>query len=240
MAQDINTSDLSNSLDGKVPCPGQKREGNFEDFIRDRYSHYAPYIDYDDMLHLWDMESERTFSMLPMVDRINARNRQMDILDKIDFDAVRRKFEEERIIKLQRKKPKFDKDLGPREFTFTYSPDWFDDQKARELMKIAVDKLCKYYVDEIVIFRAVGEVGKNGNSHVHCMYELKGGKKITDKNFKRAYPPWDTKVKVGPTGHKGGHHATIKSVSDFSGYIEKEIAAAWLDIKIESPDPTNA
>lgn len=233
--------DRTNLLDGSVSRPRQNSGGNFEEFIRSRYSHYAPYIDYSDMLHLWEMESDRSLQLLPTRERIEARNRHDDILDKIDFEAVNRKFEEERIIKLQqlRSRPKQHKDLGPREFTLTYSNTWFDDQEARRLMHIAIEKLTRYYKDEIITFRAVGEVGKAGLSHVHGAYELKDGLKITDKNFQRAYPPWDSKVKLGPSGHKGGHHANIRNVADFSGYIEKEIASAWLDVRIDSNNPTN-
>lgn len=240
MTEDTNTSGLSSFLDGKAPCPGQLQEGNFEEFIRNRYSHYADYITYEDMLHLWDCESDRYLATLSTRDRIAHREKQMDILDKIDLEAVHDKLRC-KLIDLRHSKPKkhASYELGPREFTFTYSPQWFSDEEARELMKTAVEKLCRYYKDDIITLRAVGEVGKNGLSHIHCMYHLKNGCKITDKNFKRAYPPWDTKIRTGPTGHKGGHHATIRNMADFSGYIEKELDAAWLNIKIMSDDPQN-
>lgn len=241
MVEEQNTLGLSNSLDGKAPCPGQLQEGkkdDFESFIRHRYSHYSDYISYDEMCHLWDCESEMYLSTLSTRDRIAARDKQMDILDKIDMEAVRDKLDR-RLVDLRKSKPKkhASHELGPREFTFTYSPSWFSDEEARKLMRKAIDKLCGYYKDEFISLRAVGEVGQNGLSHVHCMYELKGGCKITDKNFKRAYPPWDTKVRLSATGHKGGHHATVRSISDFSGYIDKEADAAWLDVKINSTDP---
>lgn len=244
MTEDTNRLGRTKFLDGSVSCPGQTLEGkkDFESFIRTHYSYYAPYITYSDMLHLWDMESEKTIARLPTRDRIAARNRHDEILAKIDFPAALRKMEEDRRIILANK-PKensYQKDLGPREFTLTYSPQWFNDEEARKRMKIAIEKLCRYYDGDIVELRAVGEVGKNGLSHVHCYYELKGGLKITDKNFKRAYPMWNTKKKTGPTGHQGGHHANVKVIADFRGYIEKEVASAWLDIKIDSDNPTNA
>lgn len=250
MSQDLSQSDRTNFLDGSVSCPRQNSDGKIEDeamtefksFILARYSCYEPYISYDDMLHLWDMESEVSFSHLPTRDRIIAQNRKDDILAKIDFDEVRKKFDEERrIIIASRPKNSYQKDLGPREFTFTYSPNWkWSDDEARLRMKTAIEKIVKYYKHEFVQFRAVGEVGRNGLSHVHCLYELKGGLKITDKNFKRAYPMWNTSIKTGATGHQGGHHANVRTLSDFHGYIEKELASAWLDIKIESQEPTNA
>jgi len=119
--------------------------------------------------------------------------------------------------------------LGPREFTLTYSPKWFDDVEARLNMSRAIDKLIKYHRNEITHLRAVGEVGTNGLSHIHCYYELKGGKKITDKNFKRAWSYWDPSKKYDK-GFQGGHHEEVKNTSDFLGYIDKQIDEAWLDI----------
>lgn len=118
--------------------------------------------------------------------------------------------------------------LGAREFTLTYSPKWFGDEEARVEMTKAINKLIKYYNDEIIQLRAVGEVGTNGLSHVHCFYKLNGGLKITDKNFKRAWKYWNPK-KVLQRGFEGGHHATVRNESDFLGYIDKDVETAWLD-----------
>jgi len=118
--------------------------------------------------------------------------------------------------------------LGAREFTLTYSPKWFDDANARTGMIQAIHKLIKYYRDEIITLRAVGEVGTNGLSHVHCFYKLDGGLKITDKNFKRAWKHWNPKKPL-QRGFEGGHHATVRNESDFLGYIDKDIETAWFD-----------
>jgi len=119
-------------------------------------------------------------------------------------------------------------ELGAREFTLTYSPKWFDDMNARTGMIQAIGKLIKYYKDEIITLRAVGEVGTNGLSHVHCFYKLAGGLKITDKNFKRAWKHWNPKKPL-QRGFEGGHHATVRNESDFLGYIDKDIDTAWFD-----------
>jgi len=120
--------------------------------------------------------------------------------------------------------------LGPREFTLTYSPQWgWDDTEARTHMSRAIERLCRYYSSQLVELRAIGEVCKDGKSHVHCFYSLEGGVKITDKNFTRAYPKWNTKIKCGKTGHQGGHHAEIHDEPSFRAYIEKEVDTAWLD-----------
>lgn len=127
-------------------------------------------------------------------------------------------------------------ELGAREFTLTYSPRWFDDATARATMEIAVTRLLKYYSNDILNLRAVGEVGSNGLSHIHCFYKLKGGVKITDKNFKRAYKYWNPKKPLGSKGFEGGHHASVKNEGDFLGYIDKDVETAWFDYT-HTPDP---
>lgn len=124
--------------------------------------------------------------------------------------------------------------LGAREFTLTYSPKWFTDDEARAKMRLAIERLTSYHKTEIIELRAVGEVGKEGNSHIHCYYLLDGGKKIPEKHFKRAYPPWDSKVVLSRTGHKGGHHAEVKSEADFKSYIDKEVEDAWFQLHIDN------
>jgi len=96
-------------------------------------------------------------------------------------------------------------------------------------MKQAMNRLLKYYDGNIVKLRAVGEVGTNGLSHIHCFYKLEGGVKITDKNFKRAWPYWNPEKPLG-RGFEGGHHANVKEESDFLGYIDKEILTSWFEI----------
>lgn len=128
-------------------------------------------------------------------------------------------------------------ELGAREFTLTYSPKWMTDKEAREKMSLAIKRLIKYLKDEIIEFRVVGEVGSNGLSHIHAFYKLVGGKKITDKQFIRAYPYWNPKKRTSRTGHEGGHHANVRVESDFRSYMEKDIDDAWFEEVIELDDP---
>ena len=120
-------------------------------------------------------------------------------------------------------------ELGAREFTLTYSPKWMDDNTARLELTKAITKLLKYYADEIIELRAVGEVGSNGLSHIHCFYKLVDGLKMTDKNFKRAWKYWNPKKRLG-NGFEGGHHQSVRQESDFRGYIEKDIDTAWYQV----------
>lgn len=145
----------------------------------------------------------------------------------------------------RRKQLKLDKagnngtQLGPREFTFTYGEHFADPEEAKRVMAQAIDRLTRYYKDEIIEFHAVGEYTQAGRPHIHGWYHLNDGLKITDKNFKRAYPPWNPKRKLGK-GFEGGHHATIERVSDFHGYTEKHLEEAWLvkDITNDANDPS--
>lgn len=153
------------------------------------------------------------------------------------WDAEKR--EKDRFEKEQAKLARNEKEreeLGPREFTLTYSPAWYSsDEDAQQAFKVAIDKLTRYYKHEIKEFHAVGEFTEAGRAHVHAYYLLEGGRKITDKNFKRAYSHWNTKKKLGK-GHEGGHHASVKRISDFAGYTEKHLEEAWMSIHINNAD----
>lgn len=130
---------------------------------------------------------------------------------------------------------------GSWELTLTYSPKWFqDDLEAQDAFRTAERKLLKYYADDMELYRSVGEYTADGRSHLHILYRLGSGGKFTDKNLRRAYPHWNTKIKVGK-GNQGGHHAPCKSVSDYAGYIEKELTTAWHNYSHKNADdPTLA
>lgn len=230
---------VSNFLDGNPPHRGQGQEGEQRDaelemriellrFLKNEF-YYKNWILYeeitdDEYLILWDAEHARCPPLIKMkANEIFCQKVDQErTLAKLQYDLKRQRETSN--------KSHAGHELGVREFTLTYSPKWFDDTKARELMKRAIEKLLRYYATEIIELRAIGEVGSNGLSHVHCFYSLKGGLKITDKNFKRAYEFWNPKIKQGYTGHQGGHHATVRNQADFRGYIEKDVDTAWLDI----------
>lgn len=228
-------------LDGLVTGRGQGQEGNLVDmesamfraFIDNlKLKEYQFYITYpgkvltdDDYISLWQMSSRMCTS------RDMLKGTEI-IAEKVDMEASLQ-FQESYLRKQREQAKKSNHaghELGAREFTLTYSPKWFDDNTARDLFRKAIDKLIKYYHDDIISLRAVGEVGSNGLSHVHCFYKIRGGLKITDKNFKRAYKYWNPKKVTSRTGHEGGHHANVRNESDFQGYIDKDVDEAWLDI----------
>lgn len=228
-----NSGLFPQNLDGKRP-PAQGTPSNLEgsdDEYTYRYNRadkfykqYAPYWKPDDWRSEWlRCANTRTYGydgwMACIEDRLSA--------------AIER---EERITSVSNAREKLSRELGPREFTLTYSPAWYgDDELAKDAMRVAIDKLTRYYKNEIIEFHAVGEYTEAGRSHVHCYYELDGGNKITDKNFKRAWPHWDARKKLGQ-GHQGGHHANVRSKSDFRGYIEKDLETAWMNVYINNAD----
>jgi hypothetical protein len=125
---------------------------------------------------------------------------------------------------------------GAWELTLTYSPKWYqDDTEAQEAFRTAERRLLKYYADELVLYRSVGEFTRDGRSHLHILYRLGNGGKFTDKNLRRAYPHYNPKVRVGK-GVQGGHHAPVTNLADYSGYIEKELTSAWHSYDISNAD----
>lgn len=124
---------------------------------------------------------------------------------------------------------------GPRELTLTFSDKWGDADAAKTAFKLAEERLLKYYKHELVTYRSVGEYTKSGFPHLHILYSLESGNGFTDKNLKRAYPHWDSKVKVGK-GNQGGHHSVVESIANFAGYIEKDLDTAWHSYDITNAD----
>lgn len=230
------------SLDGNVENAGQGQEGRIahveyvqhlrREFDRLWVLNYGQNSPTDEELIAMDV----TYAEYPdkrYVEHINRRIRSDELFNKfVNIEASYNRTMQ-RLMEAQKVPKKHAiHELGAREFTLTYSPKWFDDETARAKMRTAIERLTKYYKDEIVQFRAIGEVGSNGLSHVHCFYKLVGGLKITDKNFKRAWSVWNPKKSLGKSGHEGGHHANVRTESDFLGYIEKDIEDAWLEVNI--------
>lgn len=208
-SQDTETDQI---LDGGLVCPQGKTTGQ----------EFLPQWTHEDIA-LWTLYD----ASLGMTQR--------QIIEwgwQIDGDIVDRLLEEYsewlkiKKLEISKKRVHAGHELGPRAFTLTYSPKWgFTDLKARELLELAVDRLLTYYKNEIIEFHVAGEVGKNGLSHIHGYYELFGGRKITDKNFKRAWQYWDPKTKVGD-GFKGGYHRVCERKSDYLAYLAED--KLWL------------
>lgn len=223
----INDRSLSKELDGKRPSAGgmpSNQEGN------DNYEYWYARAD-KYYKKFWDWSSERwKQEWLQCADtRAYGHDGWLACIEDYRSRQIDR---EVRFRNVSNARDKLSRELGPREFTLTYSPAWYgDDELAKDALRVAIDKLTRYYKDEIIEFHAIGEYTEAGRAHVHCYYELDGGVKITDKNFKRAWKHWAPTKKLG-TGHQGGHHANVRSKSDFLGYIEKDLETAWMNVHI--------
>lgn len=113
---------------------------------------------------------------------------------------------------------------GPFAFTITKSPTW--NVTVLEMVNAAnkimgqgsckVKKFAWYYED-----KGRDELGDPVHPHIHGMYETETGGRIESKHWKRAYPFWDEKTKMG-VGHVGGYHRPIKSEEKYEDYIKKD------------------
>lgn len=168
------------------------------------------------------------------IDRQMTLNSQLT-RSQIEHDALRATAERELLHKQNADNARAK--LGPWEFTLTYSPakhGWSADE-AKDAMRTAIERLTRYYREELEEFHAVGEYTQAGAPHVHAWYKLGGGRRMTTKSFRRAYPIWNERAKLG-RGHEGGHHEPVKRTSDFAGYVEKHLETAWLQIDITNAD----
>lgn len=226
-----NSGVFPENLDGKTPtAPGKpSTQEGIDDYYTDRYQRADRW--YRQQLPYWNADAWQQEVLRCANTHTYGDDGWMDCLQDYWHRACER---EDTALCVKDARDKLSRELGPREFTLTYSPAWFgDDELAKDAMRVAIDKLTRYYRDEINEFHAIGEYTEAGRAHVHCYYELAGGTKITDKNFKRAWPYWDARKKLGK-GHQGGHHANVRSKSDFLGYIEKDLNTAWMNVHITS------
>lgn len=57
--------------------------------------------------------------------------------------------------------------------------------------------------------------------HIHGIYETESGGRIESKHFKRAWPIWDEKQRLG-AGHRGGYHSPVIHDDSYRDYISKD------------------
>jgi len=214
----------------QAPCPRHIRPvGNLASLFDFRMIYNAMSWAFtaspDERCQYW---SKNAYSVVSDSDTCSSCNRlQHFILDQFAIAMEHQKFARARE---QRKLVKNGKHKGAWELTLTYSPSWYqDDIEAQAALRLALDRLMRYYKFELYELRAVGEFTKDRRAHLHVYYVLTSGGKFTDKNLQRAYPHWNSKVKVGK-GNQGGHHAPVVSDSDFRGYIEKDLHDSWFQL----------
>ena len=113
---------------------------------------------------------------------------------------------------------------GPYAFTLTKSP--LDKQNTNDMIK-AVEKIMSqkscpveqysWYLE----YKGLDDEGLPQHPHIHGMYETASGGRIEAKHFKRAWPIWDEKHKLG-AGHRGGYHRPVRQDEGYANYIKKD------------------
>lgn len=113
---------------------------------------------------------------------------------------------------------------GAFAFTLTKAPT--DKQNTHDMInaveKIMSQKSCpveqySWYLE----YKGLDDEGLPTHPHIHGMYETASGGRIESKHFKRAWPIWDEKHKLG-AGHRGGYHRPVRQDEGYSNYIKKD------------------
>ena len=124
---------------------------------------------------------------------------------------------------------------GPWAFTITCSPK--DNLRFGDMIK-AVEKVMNQKTRPAIKYiwylenKGVNDEGEMIHPHIHGMYETATGGRIEAKHWKRAWPIWDEKVRIG-LGFRGGYHRPVKSEEGYSDYI-KEDGGAHASFGLES------
>jgi len=113
------------------------------------------------------------------------------------------------------------KPQGAFAFTLTKSPN--DDLTEDDLIA-AVRKLLAYQsytVEKYAWYLEYTDAETKKHPHIHGMYELTGKGRIENKFFKRAWPIWNPKLRMG-YGFRGGYHRPVKSEEGYKDYISED------------------
>lgn len=108
---------------------------------------------------------------------------------------------------------------GAWAFTLTSSPS--DNMTVDDLIgaakKLMSQKSCP--VKRFAWYLEYKDEGKH--PHIHGMYECENGGRIEAKHFKRAWPIWNEKERLG-MGFRGGYHRPVRHNEAYSDYIAKD------------------
>lgn len=126
-------------------------------------------------------------------------------------------------MKCRPKKEGNGKHSGKWAFTLTCSPkDGLNKQDMiKAVRKVLSQRSCPvqryaWYYEHLGVVDGV-----ETHPHIHGMYELESGGRIEAKHWKRAWPIWDEKVKLGQ-GFRGGYHRPVRSDEGYADYIQKQ------------------
>lgn len=111
--------------------------------------------------------------------------------------------------------------LGAWAFTLTKSPD--DDLTEEDMIK-AVHKVMNQKsipTKKFAWYLEYGDEDAKTHPHIHGMYETENGGMIETKHWKRAWPIWNPKQKLGK-GFRGGYHRPVEVDECYDDYIRKQ------------------
>lgn len=107
-------------------------------------------------------------------------------------------------------------------FTLTMPPDYIPKKPIEEVARLICENgMTSKPYERPIKWAYVVEHTEAGIPHVHGMYKMASGRRIEQKYFKRYWPLWDEKVKLGH-GHKGGYHQKARDEQSYDAYIQKE------------------
>jgi len=120
---------------------------------------------------------------------------------------------------------------GAFAFTLTKAPtdDLTEFDMIKAVRKVMSQKSCP--VSKYAWYLEYGDDEKKLHPHIHGLYETETQGRIEAKHFKRAWPIWDEKHKLG-NGFRGGYHRPVRSEEGYEQYIKKDAGKnEWYNIK---------
>lgn len=129
---------------------------------------------------------------------------------------------------------------GAFAFTLTKSP---DDQLTefdmiKSVRKVMSQKSCP--VSRYAWYLEYGDNETKTHPHIHGLYETETQGRIEAKHWKRAWPIWDEKTKLG-RGFRGGYHRPVRSEEGYKDYIKKDAGKnEWYNLEDQPTDITDS
>lgn len=122
-------------------------------------------------------------------------------------------------------------------FTLTMPPDYEPKKPIDEVARLILENgITSKPYDRAAQWAYVVEHTESGTPHIHGMYKTPSGRRIEQKYFKRYWPLWDEKIKLGH-GFKGGYHQKARDEQCYDAYIQKEGCVHRNKEKGPSPPP---
>lgn len=108
-------------------------------------------------------------------------------------------------------------------FAFTLTKSDSDELSEEDMIKavrkIMSQKSCP--VKQYAWYLEYGDPETKQHPHIHGLYETETGGRVEAKHFKRAWPIWNEKCKLGK-GFRGGYHRPVRNNEAYSDYIRKD------------------